>query len=209
VTHRWTSLVEALTVFMMIEGYIWWVREFYPYAWIPMLGFVLLSHAVRGESPGSLGFDPHEFRPALVFLLPWVVNIAMGLWGGGILLDTVRYAHPFVVLRNLAMYIVWGTFQQYVLNGYFTNRALQFCNEKSKAPLISALLFAAVHLPNWFLVAVTFVGGYFSARVFLRYRSVPALGVAHGTIGYLLLMALPDSVTGHLIVGPRYLLEHF
>ena len=61
----------------------------------------------------------------------------------------------------VAYYCVWGTFQQYALNGFFVNRLSGAArpDERRWVPLLAAILFAAVHVPNWFLVTVTFTLG--------------------------------------------------
>jgi hypothetical protein len=73
-----------------------------------------------------------------------------------------------------------------------------------RAPLASALLFSGAHLPNWFLMAVTLLAGYICARVYLRHTNLYFLGFAHATVGVLLLLVVPDSISHHLIVGPGW-----
>ena len=58
-------------------------------------------------------------------------------------------------------------------------------------------------------MGVTFVGGYLSAWVYLRYRSLYILGLAHGLLGFVLFLTVPDSISGHFLVGPRYLLDRY
>ena len=89
------------------------------------------------------------------------------------------------------------------LNGYFQNRLNRAVSPR-QAPILSAALFSGVHLPNWFLMAVTLLLGYCSARIYNRYRNLYFLGVAHGTLGVLLYLVVPDSVSHHLAVGPGW-----
>jgi membrane protease YdiL (CAAX protease family) len=72
------------------------------------------------------------------------------------------------------------------------------------AAMASAALFSGAHLPNWFLMAVTLATGYICARIYLRYKNLYFLGIAHATIGFLLLQVVPDSVTHHLVIGPGW-----
>jgi hypothetical protein len=71
-------------------------------------------------------------------------------------------------------------------------------------PLITAALFAGTHLPNWFLMLVTFATGYYSTKIFVRYRNLYFLGLAHALIGTVLFVAVPDSISHHLTVGPSF-----
>ena len=72
------------------------------------------------------------------------------------------------------------------------------------APMMSAALFSGAHLPNWFLMAVTLLLGYLCGRIYRRYNNLYFLGIAHGTVGFLLFLVVPDSISHHLIVGPGW-----
>jgi membrane protease YdiL (CAAX protease family) len=72
------------------------------------------------------------------------------------------------------------------------------------ARIVSAMLFAGAHLPNWFLMAVTLLAGYVCARIYMRHKNLYFLGIAHATIGFLLFLVVPDSISHHLIVGPGW-----
>ena len=100
------------------------------------------------------------------------------------------------------MYCCWGLFQQYAVNGFFVNRFMEFA--PARAPLLAALLFSTAHAPNWFLMLVTFVGGYVSATVYLDSRNLYFLGLAHGLFGFLLYLVVPDTICHHLYVGPKW-----
>jgi hypothetical protein len=62
----------------------------------------------------------------------------------------------------------------------------------------------AAHSPNWFLMPVTLVSGYGAIWVYRRYNNLYFLGLAHAMIGFLLFVAVPDSVSHHLNVGPGW-----
>ena len=42
-----------------------------------------------------------------------------------------------------------------------------------------------------------------------EYRSLYVLAFAHGLVGFFLLLVVPDSVSAHFLVGPRYLLHMY
>ena len=54
--YRKLAILEPLAVFGLIVAYIWGLRALYPNLWMAILGLMLLSHLLRGESPGMLGF---------------------------------------------------------------------------------------------------------------------------------------------------------
>ncbi len=209
--RSWESLTEAAVVFLAIMLYIWKFRMVYPTSYLVILGYVLGSHFAHGESLRRLGFGWREARAAFPQVFVWTIAAAVSILLIGAAAGTLRPARPAHVVAGIAAYILWGLFQQYLLNGYFVNRLLEFSHDSRGrfAPLGGALLFAAAHLPNWFLVAVTFAGGYLAARVYLKYRSLYPLAVAHGLIGYVLLRITPDWIAAGFLIGPRYLLQMY
>jgi hypothetical protein len=150
------ALLEPLAVFGMIEAYIWSLRYTHRFFWVAILALVLLSHVVHRERPRMLGFRWDNFRQAASHFAAAIGLLALGMLACGILFRTVRpmdWGHAF---WSLAIYLPWGVFQQYLLNGYFLNR-LDASLSRRAAPVAAAGLFAAAHLPNWFLVPVTFL----------------------------------------------------
>jgi membrane protease YdiL (CAAX protease family) len=107
---------------------------------------------------------------------------------------------------SLALYCAWGLFQQYLLNGYFVNRFDDFLAGRKHAlvPVLAAVFFSLAHLPNWLLMLVTLAGGYVCARIYLKYRNLYFLGVAHGVVGFLIYLVVPDTISHHLYVGPKW-----
>lgn len=53
-------------------------------------------------------------------------------------------------------------------------------------------------------MAVTLLLGYCCAIVYRRYKNLYFLGLAHGTVGFLLYLVVPDSISHHLNVGPGW-----
>ena len=203
---RKMAILEPASMFAMIMAYIWVLRYSHKASWMPILGLMLLSHLAHSERAPSLGFRAaglgdcwREFSPALAFL-------ALSMTAAGMLFQSTRPIGFDRAVLSWAAYIPWGLFQQYVLNGYFLNRFDALFSRRA-APLLAATLFSGVHLPNWFLMAVTLLAGYCCARIYRRYQNLYFLGAAHGTIGFLLFMMVPDSITHHLTVGPGWFLH--
>ncbi len=200
----WMAVVEAFIVFGLIMGYIWRFRFTHRASWLAILAVLILSHAARGETLSTLGFRRDNLAACLRVVLPFLLLAGLSLASFGLVFRTFRGIHAGEAIMGIAAYSIWGLFQQYLLNGYFVNRF----NELSGAPpdavaLLAAALFAIAHLPNSFLMLVTLIGGYVAAKVYLRYRNLYVLGLAHGVLGFLLSQSLPDWLTGHFYVGPR------
>ncbi len=210
--HRdWDALREALAVFALIIVYIWWVRLYYPWVASVLLAFIVSTHFVHRENLRRLGFGWKELRNAFPRVMPWVLAMALALAAAGLMLGTLRHTDPLQAALSILAYSAWALAQQYILNGYFVNRLQEFAG-RGNAHWISVAaggMFALAHLPNWFLMVVTFAGGYACARVFLAYRSLYVLALAHGVIAFVLLAVVPESVTAHFLVGPRYVLHRY
>src|SRR5713101_9668661 len=199
------ALVEALTVFAMILVYIWRVRFAHPFSWIVIFLLIVASHVFRNESPARLGFGAKNLGSSLAALTPFVGVLALALLSLGLVFRTIRHITPESGYASLLMYCGWGLFQQYILNGYFVNRFKEFLpGHRHAIPLFAAALFSLAHLPNWFLMIATAAGGYICARIYLRYRNLYVLGMAHGVVGFLLYLVVPDTISHHMYVGPKW-----
>ncbi len=203
---QWLTVGEAAAGFALIMFYIWRLRFTAPRAWIFIVALFILSHILHGERTASVGFRWTNFRECAERLAPALGLIALSLLSFGLLLQTLRPISLEYGLMCLLAYCPWGIFQQYLLNGYIANRLLGAFSARY-VPLIAAALFSGAHLPNWFLMLVTFVTGYISTRVFMRYRNLYFLGMAHAVIGTLLFVVIPDSISHHLTVGPGFFLH--
>jgi hypothetical protein len=196
-------IVETAAGFALIMLYIWRLRFTAPRAWIFILGFFILSHILRGERTASLGLRWNNFRECLESMAPALLLLALSLIAAGMLLETIRPISPEYGFMCLLAYCPWGIFQQYLLNGYIANRLLAVSSAR-RVPLMAAALFAGAHLPNWFLMLVAFATGYISTKIFMRYRNIYFLGLAHAVIGTVLFVVIPDSISHHLTVGPGF-----
>ena len=205
-SRRRLALAESLGALALILLYIWWLRSRLPAAWMGILGALVISHALRRETPGKLGFRTAGFRAALSEWSPALALLAMTLFALGTILRTVRSVSFETAFGGLVYYCFWGLFQQYVLNGYFVNRFREFAGSCAphRVAAMSAAAFSLAHTPNWFLMAVTLAGGYVCALSYQKHRNLFFLGLAHGIVGFLLYLVVPDSVSRHLYVGPRW-----
>lgn len=202
-TIRRIAVLEPVSIFVLIMAYIWVLRFGHHWAWTGILGLMMVSHKLRREDAGRLGFRwsnlPEclwEFGPALAFA-------ALLLFAGGMLFETTRRVGFDQAFLSWAVYIPWGIFQQYILNGYFLTRFDATVSRRA-ASALAAGFFAGAHTPNWFLMVVTLLLGYCCTILYRRYKNLYFLGIAHGTIGFLLYLVVPDSISHHLNVGPGW-----
>jgi membrane protease YdiL (CAAX protease family) len=105
-------------------------------------------------------------------------------------------------------YIVWSLMQQFLLQSYFLLRLLRLLPGRVAPILVAAGIFSLAHLPNPVLTPITFVWGVIACVLFLRYRNIYTLGVAHGILGLCVAVTVPNSVHRHMRVGLGYLRYH-
>jgi membrane protease YdiL (CAAX protease family) len=201
--RRRFSLVEALAVFGLIMAYIWRFRSTHPWSWTIIFAIILLSHIVRGERPGRIGFRARGFGACLLIYGPAVALLVAAVLAGAMALGTSREMTLRGAALSLALYLAWGLFQEYLLNGYLLNR-LESALPRDRAAPLAAMLFSLVHLPNWFLMMVTLAGAFCAGIVYRRHNNLYFLGLAHAILGFTIFVAAPDWLIHHLRVGPGW-----
>ena len=190
-------------MFAVIMAYIWKFRFTHPRFWLPAAGMILISQIARYEGPPALGFRATNFRICAHRFGPTMIGLALALLSVGLLFGTIRPIGFERAIGVFALYLPWGLFQQYLLNGYFLKR-LDMTLSPHWATILASVLFSAVHSPNWFLMVVTLIAGYGAIWVYRRHEDLYFLGLAHAVIGSLLFMVVPDSVSHHLNIGPGF-----
>ena len=205
---------EVILVFSLILGAIWASEAYSSLSWLCALSaaaIMIWSFRFRGDSGYNLGFCPISVaKPALYLLgltvIMAVVIIVIGFWINPNVADQKDF---WVKIHGKALgtYVLWGAVQQFLLNGYFTNRIGGLMKGFIRPAMVSGLLFAIVHLPNPVLMIGTFIWGTASAYFFLRYsRNIYLLGFAHSILGTLTkyFIALPLITHGAMRVGPGF-----
>ena len=200
---RRVSVLEPLAIFALIMAYIWKWRFTHPRLWLPIVALTLASHAAHRERARALGLQATNFGICMRRFGPALIGLALAMLTAGLLLGTIRPMEFKQAMQSFALYLPWCLLQQYLLNGYFLTR-FETALSQNAAGILTSGLFSAVHSPNWFLMLVTPIGAYAAAWVYRRYKNLYFLGLAHATIGFLLFLMVPDSVSHHLRVGPGW-----
>lgn len=152
---------------------------------------------------------PNGFR--LAGLLPslWIVAGAVVALFAAI--AVARHLHtlhplygPLPVVAHILAYSVWALVQQFMLQVYVLLRLLRLGLRRGRAIALAALLFAIAHIPNPVLVPATLVWGAATSLLYLRYRNLYSLALAHGILGMGLAVCIPNSIHHHMRVGLGY-----
>ena len=119
-----------------------------------------------------------------------------------------RLHGPTPLLSHVWGYLIWAVMQQFLLQIYFLLRLQRMVPGKVAPVVAAAGLFALAHLPNPVLTPVTLVWGIAACVLFLRYRNIYALGIAHGILGLCVAVIVPEPIQHHMRVGIGYYRYH-
>jgi hypothetical protein len=202
------DLLELAVGYALIIATVWTAnptqRVLY---WLAFTWIVATSWAGR-EGWTALGLGRKGLLQSL-----WIVGVALLLSAITIFLAWQthrlhRLHGPTPVLLHGWAYIVWSLMQQFILQSYFLLRLLRLLPGKAAPVIVATVIFALAHLPNPILTPITLVWGAIACVLFLRYRNIYALGVAHGILGLCVAVTVPNSLHHHMRVGLGYLRYH-
>lgn len=153
--------------------------------------------------------QPNGFRLAGLVPSLWIVAAAVaGLVAG---IAAARHLHtlhplygPLPVAAHILAYSVWALMQQFILQVYVLLRLLRVGLRRGWAVALAAVLFAIAHIPNPVLVPTTLVWGAATSLLYLRYRNLFTLALAHGILGMGLAVCIPNALHHHMRVGLGY-----
>jgi membrane protease YdiL (CAAX protease family) len=156
------------------------------------------------------GWQEMGFRAANLGRSLWIAAAALVL--AAVAIAVAARMHTLLVpngvlafLVTYCAYAVWSGVQQFLLQGVFLLRFLRLIPRPWAAALTAAALFATAHLPNPVLIPITFIWGFAACLLFLRYRNIYPLMIAHAILGITVAMTIPGPVVHNMRVGLGYL----
>jgi len=206
--RRSRPLLELSIGYGLILATIWTPRP--QQQWLYWISVVWIVATTWTSFPGwqAIGFRREGFFPSL-----WVVFAALLFSAGSIIaavnLHTLR--NP-ISARNWVItfggYAVWSFMQQFLLQGYFLFRLVRLLPRPAWAVLVAAGIFSAAHIPNPILTPITLIWGLTASVVFLRYRNLYPLALAHAILGITVAITIPGPMMHNMRVGLGYLKYH-
>jgi hypothetical protein len=202
-------VVELALTYALILLVIWTPRPWQKMLWWVAAGALLVIAGLSYKGIQSLGL-----RRGNLFRSSWVVAVALLLSAVAVAiaipLETLRLPAGGVqgFIATYWAYALWAGVQQLLLQGFFLPRCLRLVNGTSSAAFLAAALFALAHLPNPILTPVTLIWGFAACMLFLHYRSLYPLAIAHAILGITIAITIPGPVDHNMRVGLGYLTYH-
>jgi hypothetical protein len=202
----WLALLQVVTGYTLIMGTVWtvkttqrwffWISAAWFLAWALITAWKTLRRGIKLPSPkiAAMVVLAGAMVAGSFIALAATLGTLHGLFGRK---DPVLHA---------GSYMVWAIIQQIIQQTFFLTRFEQLTQSGLRASLIAASLFGLAHLPNPVLAPVTLAGGWLMSELYLRYRTVLPLGIAHGMVGMAIAVSVPDHIQHHMRVGLSYLL---
>jgi membrane protease YdiL (CAAX protease family) len=199
------DLVELAIAYGLILLVVWTPRPWQSLLWWDAAAAVAIILLIRFDGLEALGL-----RAANLVGSFWVVGAALLAAAAAVALAGVRHtlrlpASPILFIERYWAYALWAFAQQFLLQCFFLTRLLRLLPSARTAALAAAVLFALAHLPNPILAAVTFFWGFAACLLFLRYRNLYPLALAHAILGIAIAMTVPGPVDHNMRVGLGYL----
>ena len=213
------ALTEIALGYALILAVIWSPRPWQRVLWIFAVSGVAAMMVRSWDGRRSIGLRRKNFLRSL-----WVPVAALAFAATAVLLAThlhsLRLPYPFptsvaqsnstydhasLLVKTFWGYAIWTFVQQFLLQGFFLLRMLQIIPGPKTAAFATATLFALAHIPNPVLAVATLVWGFAACVVFLRYRNLYPLAMAHAIFGITLAITVPPTILRNMRVGLGYL----
>lgn len=199
------DLLEIFVPYALILGVIWTPRPIQKWLWCLAAAVILVIVVVSWEGRDAMGLRWKNLFRSLWIVLAAMAAATIGVVVAGHLHTLVRHGGPLWLIENYWLYAVWSFAQQFLLQCYFMVRFLRLLPRAWMAALAAALLFSMAHIPSYILVPSTIVWGFAACMLFVRYRNLFPLAIAHAILGITIAITIPGTVDHNMRVGLGYL----
>lgn len=204
-SSRSWDLAELLIGYGLILAVVWTQgREQSALYWIAFV-WIAVTAWLRRNQTRPIGLGLQGLGRSL-----WMIPAAVILFLIGVgIADRVHSLHelygPLPILEHVAEYSLWALMQQFILQVYVLLRLLRLGLRRCPAITVASLMFAAAHIPNPVLVPAALIWAVISCWLYLRYRNLYPIAVAHALLGMCIAVCVPNSINHHMRVGQGYL----
>jgi membrane protease YdiL (CAAX protease family) len=198
----WTEIGVAYALIMAVE---WTPRPLQRVLWVVAAVGIVVIFWRSFDGWAAMGLRKTNLGRSL-----WIAGAALVLAGAAVVVAARMHTlllpgGPFTFVGTYIAYAIWTGLQQFLLQGFFLLRFLRVISNERLAASAAAVLFASAHLPNPILVPATLIWGFVACLLFLRYRNLYPLMIAHAILGITVAMTIPGPVVHNMRVGLGYL----
>jgi membrane protease YdiL (CAAX protease family) len=203
--RRRRDAIEIAVAYGLILAVEWTPRPLQRVLWVVAAAGLIFITRRSFEGWRAMGFRAANFRRSL-----WIAGAALALAATAVaiaaVVNSLRMPRGLLAfLATYCAYAIWSGVQQILLQSVFLLRFLRLVSQPGLAALAASTLFALAHLPNPVLTPITFVWGFAACLLFLRYRNIFPLMIAHAILGITVAMTIPGPVDHNMRVGLGYL----
>jgi hypothetical protein len=202
--RKWKDILALAVGYGLITLVIWTTSPLQKWLYWATLIWVLLVTVLFFEGRKAMGLHISGFLKS-----SWVIGVAL-LFSASVVTLASRF-HTLHSPQGLVPFIqrfwgygIWAFFQQFLLQDFFLLRLLRLLPDKRCAVLSGTAFFAIAHLPNPILTLTTLFWGFAACSVFLRYRNLYSVSIAHAVFGICLAISLPGHMIHNMRVGYAY-----
>lgn len=216
---RKRALAETAIAYVLILSVIWSPRPVQRALWIFAAAAVAIMMARSWDGRRAVGLRRKNFWRSM-----WVPLVALAIAGSAAVVSihfhdlrlplpphsgfgsaNNAFGHAILLVEAYWAYALWTFVQQFLLQGFFLLRLLDIVPGPKTAAFAAATLFALAHIPNPVLCITTLAWGFAACLVFLRYRNLYPLAIAHAIFGIMLAVTIPAPIIRNMRVGLGYL----
>jgi|SRR6266702_416698 len=199
------ALVELSIGYGLILLVVWTPQPWQRMLFWAALAWIVAATVISFDGLSAMGLRRRGFLRSL-----WIVVLALLLAAAAVSLAAQFHtshipASPALLIKRYWGYAIWAFLQEFLLLDFFLLRLLRLLPHIKMAVIAAAGLFTIAHLPSPILTVVTLIWGLAACQLFLRYRSLYTLGLAHVIFGVCLAVTVPLTVTHNMKVGLGYL----
>jgi membrane protease YdiL (CAAX protease family) len=198
-------LAELAAGYTLILIVIWIPRPWQQIVYFLAAAFIVAASWLSFPGGEALGLRPKKFFGSIWILGAALLASALSIAAASHLRTLHGPTTPFIFFNRYAGYMLFACVQQFLLQDFFLLRLLRPIRRPRTAALAAAAIFSLAHLPNPILTVVTFVWGLLACLLFLRYRNLYVLAVAHAILGVTVALCVPGPEIRNMRVGLGYL----
>jgi hypothetical protein len=202
------DLLVLLVGYVLILAALWTPRPWQDWLGWGALAWVALQTALDFKGWNALGLGGRGLRSSVWIVgAAVVVSIAAALASANLgALHAPR--EPGLFAKRFWLYAVWAFVQEFLLLAFFLRRLLRMLGSGIEAALATAVLFGGCHVPNPVLMPLATIWGLIACAVFLRWRNLYPLWIAHAILGITIAVSVPRVMDHNMRVGLGYLRYH-